>query len=158
MKPMKQHTVFKFFLILLSFTAALFIFHNSMFSLQQSDLQSDSVMHILNRFFAKYGYDIVLTQYTTRKLAHFTEYFIFGMILTITMKIYSKNINKYLFFELFLFLAVPVLDESIQIFYQGRNSSVRDILIDFAGCVTGMGICKLIYLFSSNLKRPKHLK
>lgn len=166
MKPMKQHTVFKFFLILLSFTAALFIFHNSMYSLQQSTLQSDSVMHILNRFFAKYGYDIVLTQYTTRKLAHFTEYFIFGMILTITIKICSKSISKHLFLELFLFFAIPVLDETIQLAYLGRTSSLIDVWIDFAGCCVGMGLCLfiylfiylLIYLFSSNLKSPKHFK
>ena len=47
---------------------------------------------------------------------------------------------------LFLLLAVAVIDEYIQSF-TGRISSVKDILIDFGGGVTGLGLVSLAVLF-----------
>lgn len=135
------------------------IFHNSMYPIQESDLQSGFVLRVLNRFFSDMGYDIVFTQYAVRKLAHFAEYFFFGLILTATLRSIRKNPRGALFFELFLFLAVPVLDETIQLAYRGRNSSIVDVLIDFAGCVAGMGLYRLILLIAhANEKHPQHLK
>lgn len=127
----------------ITLAAFLLILHNSMYSIAQSDLQSGFVLRILNRFFSEAGYKIVFTQYMVRKSAHFTEYFLFGFLLTVAIRMICKKRNGFFYFELFVFLAVPVLDETVQLFYQGRTSSVLDILIDFAGCVAGMGISRL---------------
>ncbi len=118
------------------------IFHNSMHSLTQSDKQSGMVMDALNYLSRRLGLHIVFTQFMVRKMAHFTEYFIFGNILTITTRIIWKSLKSHIFFELFLFLAVPVADETVQMFFDGRTSNVLDVLIDFSGCVVGM----LIYI------------
>ena len=149
----------KYFLILIPLVILLIIFHNSMYPIVQSDLQSGLVLRVLNRFFSGMGHDVVFTQYPVRKLAHFTEYFFFGLILTAAVFIIRRNFHGAFFFELFLFLAVPVLDETIQMAYQGRNSSVVDILIDFAGCMAGMGLCRLIlYIFRKAKRNPRHLR
>lgn len=139
--------------------AILLIFHNSMYPIAQSDFQSGFFQRVLNLFFSKIGYNIVFSQFMVRKLAHFIEYFCFGFLLTVTVWMIGKKRNGFFFFELFLFLAVPVLDETIQLFYQGRTSSVLDVLIDFSGCVIGMGLCRLIRrVFSSNRKDSQHFR
>ena len=118
------------------------IFRNSMFPISQSYLQSGIVLSALNHFFSN---RIVLSQLVVRKLAHFTEYFFFGLLLTITLRTFHKMLQGVFFLELFLFLAVPMVDETIQIFYQGRTSNVIDVWIDFSGCIAGMGLCYLIH-------------
>jgi VanZ family protein len=122
--------------------ACLLIFHNSMYPLAQSDLQSGAVMGTLNYLLGKMNLHFTFTQFAVRKLAHFTEYFLFGIILSMTIWTFTKN--KCIFFELFLFLAVPVADETIQIFYDGRTSSVRDVMIDFFGCLAGMALYRVV--------------
>ena len=134
--------------------ALLFIFHNSMYPIIQSDQQSGFVLDALNRYFAANGLNVALTQFEVRKLAHFIEYLIFGFLLTVTIRVIQKNSSGFSFFELFLFLVFPIIDETIQLRYPGRGSSVRDVLIDFAGCVIGMGICRLV--FKSTEKNPKY--
>lgn len=99
-------------------------------------------MNALNYILRRLGLHIVFTQFMVRKMAHFTEYFIFGIVLTITTRIIWKSFKSHIFFELFLFLAVPVADETIQMFFDERTSNVLDVLIDFSGCVVGM----LIYI------------
>lgn len=139
--------------------AVLLILHNSMYPIAQSDFQSGFFQRILNLFFSKIGCNVVFTQFMVRKLAHFIEYFCFGFLLTIAARMIGKRRNGFFFFELFLFLAIPVLDETIQLFYQGRTSSVLDVLVDFSGCVLGMGLCRLLRrVFSSNGKDPQHFR
>lgn len=125
--------------------ALLLIFHNSMYPIVQFDQQSEVVLRALNRFFAANGLHVVFTQFEVRKLAHFIEYLILGCLLTISIRMIWKKWSGLFFFELFLFLAMPVLDETIQLFYLGRGSSVRDVLIDFAGCMVGLELCHLVY-------------
>ena len=124
--------------------ALLFIFHNSMYPIKQSDLQSGFVLRDLNRFFTANGLNVILTQFEVRKLAHFIEYFIFGCLFTVTIQMIDKRQSGFLFPELFLFLAFPVADETIQLYSPGRGSSVSDVLIDFVSCVVGLGLCHLI--------------
>jgi len=131
--------------VFVTLAAAIVILHNSMYPIAQSDLQSGFVLRALNRFFSRMGCDVILTQYMIRKLAHFTEYFFFGLLLTITLRTIHKILHNVFFLELFLSLAVPMVDETIQIFYQGRTSNVIDVWIDFSGCIAGMGLCYLIH-------------
>lgn len=142
---MQNRNIKNFLWVGIPLLALLFIFHNSMYPIVQSDQQSGVVLRALNRFFTANGFHVILTQFEVRKLAHFIEYLIFGFLLTVTILRIRKNRNGFFFFELFFFLAFPVVDETIQLRYPGRGSSVRDVLIDFAGCVIGMGICQLVF-------------
>ena len=114
-----------------------------MYSTAQSHLQSGLFQRFLNGLLAKLGIKVSLTQFIIRKLAHFTEYFLFGIMLTVAIRFVRKDLHGTLFFEMFLFLACPAVDETIQMFYKGRTSSVRDVWIDFAGCMVGMGLYRL---------------
>lgn len=148
---MKQQNYRIYFFMAISLVACILIFHNSMYPIAQSDLQSGTVMRALNYLSVEMNLNFSFTQFAVRKLAHFTEYFLLGIILTITIWTFTKN--KCIFFELFLFLAVPVADETIQIFYNGRTSSVRDVIIDFLGCLAGMALCRAIRWKARNTKK-----
>lgn len=143
---MKRQKYKNYLLVCILLIVCLLIFHNSMYPIIQSDQQSGFVRHILNQLFSNIGCNIVLSQFAVQKLAHFTEYLLLGIFLTFTIRVIHINLNQVFFLQLFLFLAIPILDETIQLAYNGRNSSMIDVLIDFAGCMAGMGLNRLILL------------
>ncbi len=70
-----------------------------------------------------------------RKLAHFTEYFILGLLITLTFKSYGIQ-NIYLMI-LFCFL-YAVSDEVHQLFVVGRYCSFFDVIVDTFGSSTAV--------------------
>ena len=70
---------------------------------------------------------------TLRKVAHFTEYAVFGGVLSCTA--YWSEMKWKPLLVLGIGIVVAILDETIQIF-SGRNSQIRDVLIDVAGVAT----------------------
>lgn len=142
---MQNRKIKKLFWAGISLLALLFIFHNSMYPIVQSDQQSGAVLHALNRFLNASGFPAALTQFEVRKLAHIIEYFIFGCLFTGTVQMISEKPADLFSLELFLFLVFPVVDEAIQLNYPGRTSSVSDVLIDFVSCAAGTCICRMIF-------------
>lgn len=82
-------------------------------------------------------------EYPTRKLAHFTEYFILGILVLLTFTSFD-NKNIYLMI-LFCFL-YAYTDEIHQLFVLGRDGNFIDVLIDTSG-----SICSII-LFKRKVK------
>lgn len=74
-----------------------------------------------------------------RKLAHFTEYFVLGLLITLTFKSYGIQ-NIYLMI-LFCFL-YAVSDEVHQLFVVGRYCSFFDVMIDSFGSSAAILILK----------------
>lgn len=138
----------RYICIILTCCIFVLILHNSMYSIISSNMQSGFVLNCINRILFQADFNFTLTQFAVRKMAHFIEYFFFGLLLTITFITCTKSRQKSFWTELFLFLAAPAVDETIQLFYYGRNSSVLDIWIDFCGCMAGMGIYYLVCFFS----------
>jgi hypothetical protein len=144
---MKKHDWKQLFFQTLPILVALWIFHNSMFSGEQSDEQSKFVLMFFENLFSRVGISVTLTSFAVRKLAHLTEYFLFGFTLSLSLWKQGKRIFPS---PLFWFLAVPLVDETIQLFYPGRNGNVVDIWIDFSGCLIGLGlICLIIHCMKS---------
>ena len=78
-----------------------------------------------------------------RKLAHFVEYTILGILLSLTISYYRE---KKLYFGAWLFgTAIAGVDESIQHFIPGRSGNFQDTLLDSSGVLFGV---LLIFLFS----------
>lgn len=81
-----------------------------------------------------------------RKLAHFSEYMSVGLV---SLWIWFLWKEKKLFYSALVLLQLVIsasLDEFHQYFVPGRHASVRDVLIDTAGGLTGMLIVFLISL------------
>ncbi len=82
--------------------------------------------------------------FIVRKTAHFTEFMILGILLTVR---FFDSFER--FMKRFLILAAAGLtaafiDETIQLFVKGRGSSVADMWVDLAGAATGILITCLI--------------
>ena len=116
------------------------IFIMSSFDANNSSNQSNFIVDIVVNIFKIDN--IELLSLIIRKLAHFTEYFILG-ILVINM--FNKNniSNKYLI-SIILCIIYACTDEIHQFFVPGRSCQVTDVIIDSMGSIMGVYLYKLI--------------
>ena len=77
-----------------------------------------------------------------RKLAHFTLYFVFG-ILILTLLYQYKFKNKVLIGIVFCII-YSCSDELHQLFIPGRSGEFRDVLIDSIGSIVGIFFYKFV--------------
>jgi len=77
-----------------------------------------------------------------RKSAHFTLFFILGVVITMIHLVIKKT---RIFTLLFIILSISVIDEFIQSF-SDRTASVKDIILDFCGAFTGLTAVYIIYV------------
>lgn len=86
-----------------------------------------------------------VTDFIVRKLAHFTEFAILGMLLSgIVLVRFEKPDLYHLSYALLIVLAAAVIDESIQLFTPGRSSQVTDVLIDTSGGLAGIILLQIM--------------
>lgn len=75
-----------------------------------------------------------------RKLAHFTIYFVLGILIFLYIKEYDLN-NKILI-SILLCLIYALTDEIHQLFIIGRSGQILDVIIDTLGSSLGIFIMK----------------
>lgn len=99
-----------------------------------------------------------VTDFIVRKLAHFTEYAILGVLMCANLlaRFHSHEAHSdkasdraaiklyHWSYVLLLILAVAVIDESIQLLTPGRSSQVTDVLIDTSGGFTGIVLLRVM--------------
>lgn len=141
---MTRNKFAKILFTVITIAFVLFIFSNSLFTGPQSSQRSQFALAIIDMMFHTFHVTAAITEHFIRKLAHFTEYFVYGNLLLITFRMYTKKPAKWIFAGLFSLLAVPVLDEFLQTFIQGRSGSVSDVLLDFTGGTVGFVLCLLV--------------
>lgn len=129
----KRALIIRIVLTVLTVAAVGFIFWNSSMSAVESTEESSPVTDMLNDFLRSLDIPLTLTEGVVRKLAHFTEYTILGLLLSLTVHSYVRKPKKTLLLSLALGAVVPICDELIQLFPEGRSCEVRDMLIDFSG-------------------------
>ena len=138
-----------FFRIL--FTACLiysvvFIFQNSLQIAEQSSLRSEQVQQVVNEVAGTVGLG-PFSLLVVRKMAHFAEFMMMGFWFMLCLRVYTRHFIKHVSWPLFLGLGTAVTDETIQLFVDGRGSSVKDVWIDFAGFLVGLFVALVILMF-----------
>jgi len=129
----------KILCILLVFAVTFMIFHYSSETLAVSTQTSQIVFNELNEMAQAMGWSFdFLDGSPIRKDAHFTEYFLQGILLCAVFSICSLKRRTYLGYVLFFCLFTAVCDEYLQLFSPGRTSEVADVLLDFKGSVSGI--------------------
>lgn len=124
-----------------------FIFIRSSMSAVESSGESGFVLTMFENITSFLHIPLIFDDYSIRKLAHFTEFAVFGGLLSWTVREFCGKFKGQIFTILFFLLAVPVADETIQYFPIGRSAEVRDVLIDFWGALTGflfLAMCCLL--------------
>lgn len=128
-----------------------YIFINSSFDADTSDSHSLGVTDILNNFLHSLNINITLSNHFVRKCAHFTEYFVLGVLLFYTVKAYISKIDYKVLIAPACGLSVAAIDETIQLFSYGRSGQISDVLLDFSGTCTAV----LILFFISRMRKSK---
>lgn len=94
-----------------------------------------------------------VTLFLVRKSAHFAEFFVLGILLFVSFRMYRRN---HLLLPLGTGLATAALDETIQRFVPGRSGEWKDVLLDFSGIVSACLLALLILTLYNRRKRRKH--
>ena len=123
-----------------------------------SSATSGTVRKFLNETLATAGISFRFTHTMVRKIAHFTEFFILGILTHATFRAHRAPYPPLL--AVAAALVVATVDECIQIFVPGRGPGVLDVLLDTAGGIVGMltllGVLALaLYI---KIKRTKNVK
>ena len=93
-----------------------------------------------------------VSDHFVRKTAHFCEFGLLGCELTLLFWLKSGLSFQNLCNSAFAALLTAVTDETIQIF-SGRGSQVQDVVLDFAGALTGILFTR--FLIGETEKRKK---
>lgn len=95
-----------------------------------------------NEIIEKYTYPI-------RKLAHYTLYFILGILSFLVVKDYSIN-KKLIIYSLLICFLYACSDEFHQLFIIGRSARVLDVIIDTFGSFCSISI---FYIFNKEISK-----
>ena len=139
--------------LIVTILVVMFIFYNSIQNGESSSNASTTVLNFINNIINSIGLKFNLEGYFIRKLAHFVEFFIFGVFLMLTFEAFTSKIFSIIGFPMFLSIFVPVIDEYIQIYSDGRTSSVKDVLLDFFGAIIGIILVSLCFVLNRNNKK-----
>lgn len=148
---------FKITMTVLSVFFVCFIWGNSLLPGTESGNLSGNVLNFVNSFLKNVGINKEVSHYMIRKTAHFTEHMCFGACLLVTLRAYTQEVLKYISNILFIGLLVPVIDEFIQLFIDGRGGEIKDVIIDFSGLLVGI-IISFIIVFLIDRKNKSRLK
>lgn len=78
------------------------------------------------------------TIFLVRKLAHFSEYAILGMLYVLFLNSFSITVKKMVLLSVVCVVLYAASDEFHQLFIAGRSGQVKDVLIDSGGGCFGI--------------------
>ncbi len=126
-----------------------FIWGNSAVAGDQSSEVSGSLVALLHKLLP-FLPENELVQTVLRKLAHFAEFALLGMLCSGLAVLDWERVPAGL---LGVGLAVACIDETIQLYVPGRASSLLDVWIDAAGFAVGL----IVILIGNNLFKNKRV-
>lgn len=126
-----------------------FIWGNSLQPAEVSGAASGSVTTFFTQWFPW------LTDHIIRKTAHFTEYAVLGALLSTVLFSLPGGARRHVPLVLLLGLAVPLADETIQLFVPGRSGMLTDVLLDCSGVLFGLAACSLLLLLVRRSRAKK---
>lgn len=118
----------------------IFIFVMSSFNANESANQFNIIVHYISYLFNINNLELL--SFIVRKIAHFSEYLILGIL------IYNYCLRLDL--STLLCLLYALSDEIHQIFIPGRSCQIRDIIIDLLGAIFGILI---LHLYNKRKRR-----
>lgn len=130
-----KHKVF----ILLGIMIHIIILTQSLLPASLSSEQSGLIVDFIYPFILNLGIQIDIQTFSLiiRKTAHFTEFFLLGVFWYIIYVKYFKSV-KLIAMVLIHGLFTAILDETVQLFVDGRSGEVLDVLIDFSGVLVSV--------------------
>ncbi|GIP16508.1 hypothetical protein J40TS1_21500 [Paenibacillus montaniterrae] len=124
---------------------AIFMLSNQPAS-QSSHLSMTFAAHSLPYIEKWTGYELSLAEWNRilRKLAHFSLFFFLAIFLITMCRLKKLSWRRSAIITLFIAMSYAVIDESHQLFIEGRGASIRDVAIDSAGAILGIVVVFLV--------------
>ena len=143
-----------FVFLVLSILTVIFIFSNSMkngeASSADSEWLSELVANIINSIF-KTSLAPVDTAAPVRTFAHFSEFALLAFCLSGAFYNLFEKAKKYFPWVFITTVTVALIDETIQLFSEGRAFQLFDIFIDSSGGIFGfLFFLLIISIFTKN--------
>ena len=171
----KSHNIRFIAYLTITIIIMIFIFFQSSLPADTSQEESDIIVRFLSRLIDR---DAELLSFIVRKLAHFTEYTLLGLFISLTAK---EHYNKKRYREeqhskkhyhdehfhkgqfLIRIFIIPLIcgvlyaasDEIHQRFVSGRSCELRDVLIDSSGVLLGVTINILCVRFAKKKDKTR---
>lgn len=150
----KKEKIISFALWCVSAFWIAFIFANSMQTGSESGAMSGSVTDAINAFLGSIHKSLHVSHHFVRKSAHFCEFALLALLLcfavrSVTRKNDEKRLNwLWLLSAFFGAVLTAAVDETIQLFVDGRGGSPIDVLIDSSGAACATAVFFLIVWLS----------
>ena len=125
------------------------IWGHSLLGREASSEESSFVMELLTPLLEVVVGKGNVTEHLIRKLAHFFEFFVYGIELQLFFALSKSRKNAFLL-TLSHGLFTALMDETIQIF-SGRGPMIQDVWLDFSGVEVGA----LITLAATAMKKDQ---
>lgn len=127
-----------------------FIFSNSLPSIEESAESSGRLLGFINGILEAFKLPILTSDVFIRKTAHFAEFFVLGASVC-GYSVFDKRIDvNYAIKSVLFSCLIAMSDETIQ-YFTGRGSMLLDVWLDLSGAVTGIVIC--YFLLKKKLKK-----
>lgn len=136
-KKNNKMTVARVIMTVLTVTAILAIFYNSTLDASDSTGQSTPLVEWINSILARLPIPFRVSVKFVRKTAHFTEYSVLGVLLSVTYYLYLRKRKRVLLATLPTGAVIATCDELIQLIPVGRSAQVSDVLLDCCGVLFG---------------------
>lgn len=126
----------------------------------QNGTESSGLSRKIVEIFTKNQEIVDMVEPYIRKVAHFSEYGLGGILFTLLFSTYNWKDRKIILISIILGIWYASMDEIHQLLVDGRNGSIVDVYIDTLGFSTGvcgiMAILKIIQLNKKEVKRGKN--
>ena len=128
-----------------------FIWGNSLMTGSDSGALSGGILDWINSFLGLGEEGAQLLHLLLRKGVHFTEFACLGMLLTWYFSMVETGGAASAAFCLLGSMIAACTDETIQIFVDGRGSSLLDVWVDTFGALTGI----MFFILGHHLRKEK---
>ncbi len=137
---------------IISWIAVLFwmalIFNMSSQVAEQSDQLSRGITKVIVKTVEKVApkaeFDMDDFDHIVRKNAHFFTYLVLGVLVINALRRSEVKGGRSLAIALGICVLYAVSDEMHQIFVSGRGPGVKDVVIDSAGAIVGIGVYRVV--------------
>ena len=92
---------------------------------------------------------LVLVHHALRKLAHFTEYLVLGLLLVRALDEPGRSFGRIVLWAIVLATLLAIGDELHQALVPGRTAAATDSLVDVAGAIAAQGVALVRRRFRS---------
>ena len=148
----EKRKILKYISVILLVLAVLFIWGNSMKPGEESLEDSGAVKGFVDGIFEALGIDAEIGEVFVRKAGHFAEYFLLGLLACFAA--WQHSLPKKPYLAAAFCSVIAAADETIQIFVDGRNGNILDVLLDSFGAVCAF----LLILLILYIKKEKNSK